>query len=125
MTPNLQVIAQNGQQLYETIHIDAVKSKPAVYVQYVFDIPPPQATRETDPDQPIMKRRSDNGDTASPQGAQPGSGPDPDQPVMKRRSDDSDSTASPQTGGTTTSPQPADPDQPVMKRRSDNSNPSQ
>ena len=120
-------LSQNGQQLYETMHIDAVKSKPAVYVQYVFDIPPPQATRETDPDQPVMKRRSDNSDTASPQGAQTGTGSDPDQPVMKRRSDDSDSTSNPQgtqTGGSTTSPQPPDPDQPVMKRRTDNS-PSQ
>lgn len=132
-------LSQNGQQLYETVHVDAVKSKPAVYLSYVYDIPPP-VNRETDPNQPVMKRRSDDSSSASSgQGSQTGAASDPNQPVMKRRPDDSDDTSaaqgtpangtssspSTQTSGTTTSPQPPDPDQPVMKRRSDNSNPSQ
>ena len=116
-------LSQNGQQLYETLHIEAVKSKPSLYIQYVFDIPPPQTTRQTDPDQPVMKRRSDNSDTnASPQGTQAGGGsPDPNQPVLKRNSDDSGSTSSP-LPQILHPPDPPDPNQPVMKRRSDNGN---
>ena len=112
-------LSQNGQQLYETLHIDAVKSKPAVYISYVYDIPPPQATHETDPDQPVMKRRSDNSDSASPQGTQTGGAPDPNQPVLKRKSDDSDTASTPQPPATQPTSEP-DPDQPVMKRRSGN-----
>ena len=89
-------LSPNGQQLYETLHIDAAKSKPAVYLSYVYDIPPPQPTHATDPDQPVMKRRSDDSTSASgTQGAQSGGQSDPNQPVMKRRTDDStDSSAS-------------------------------
>jgi hypothetical protein len=116
-------LSQNGRQLYETMHIDAAKSKPALYIQYVYDIPSAQASRETDPNQPVMKRRADNSNSAaSPQGTQTGGETDPNQPVMKRRTDNSDTAASPQ--GTQTGGQP-DPDQPVMKRRPDNSSPSQ
>ena len=135
-------LSQNGQQLYETVHIDAAKSKPAVYLSYVYDIPPPPASHQTDPNQPVMRRRSDDSASASgPQGAQSGGTTDPSQPVMKRRSDDSDddsaaqstqptaSASSPQgtqTSGSAPGPQPTDSDQPVMKRRSDNtSSPSQ
>ena len=83
-------LSQNGRQLYETMHVDAAKSKPALYIQYVYDIPSAQASRETDPNQPVMKRRSDNSDSAaSPQGTQTGGQPDPDQPMMKRRPDNS------------------------------------
>ena len=134
-------LSQDGQQLYETMHIDAAKSKPALYIQYVYDIPSAQASRETDPNQPVMKRRSDESNSAaSPQGTQTGGASDPNQPVMKRRSDGSDdasttqgtqasdstsSSQGTQTSGGASSPQPPDPDQPVMKRRSDNSSPSQ
>lgn len=120
-------LSQNGRQLYETVHIDAAKPKPAVYLSYVYDIPPPQATHETDPNQPVMKRRSDDSSSASnSQGTQTSSVSDPNQPVMKRRSDNSDDAPqATQTSGSASTPQPPDPDQPVMKRRSDNSSPSQ
>ena len=138
-------LSQNGRQLYETIHIDAAKSSPAVYLSYVYDIPPPQATHESDPNQPVLKRRSD--DSASTSGTQGSGTSDPNQPVLKRRSDDSDDTSATQAtqpsdstasssssnsqssqasgSATSTTPQPPDPDQPVMKRRTDNSSPSQ
>jgi hypothetical protein len=114
-------LSQNGRQLYETLHIDAVKSKPSLYIQYVYDIPSPQASHETDPDQPMMKRRSDNSNSdASPQGTQTGGESDPNQPVLKRKSDDSGSASSPQPPSPQTGGE-SDPNQPVMKRRSDNS----
>jgi hypothetical protein len=124
-------LSPNGRQLYETLHIEAVKKQPSLYVQYVYDIPPPGPSHETDPDQPVMKRHSDSSDTAAnPQGTQTGGATDPDQPVLKRKSNDSDSASSTpttQNGGTTSAPPSApttsapDPDQPVMKRRTDNS----
>src|ERR1035437_6012317 len=83
-------LSQDGQQLYETMHIDDAKSNPALYIQYVYDIPSAQASRETDPNQPVMKRRSDNSDSAAtPQGTQTGGETDPEQAVMKRRPDNS------------------------------------
>jgi len=112
-------LSQNGQQLYESIHIDAAKSSPAVYLSYVYDIPPPQATHESDRNQPVMKRRSDDSDDTSATQAT--------QPSDSTASSSSSSSQSSQASGsaTSTTPQPPDPDQPVMKRRTDNSSPSQ
>jgi hypothetical protein len=113
-------LSSDGRQFYETIHVDRGKSKGLLVIRYVYDVASgqeSQLTRETDPDQPVMKRRSgDSNSASSPQGTQTGEGSDPDQPVMKRRSDDSGSTSSPQAAPS--NPQP-DPDQPVMKRRTD------
>jgi hypothetical protein len=111
-------LSSDGRQFFETIHVDRGKSKGLLTVRYVYDVASGQEsllTHETDPDQPVMKRRADDKNTtSSPQDAQAGQGSDPDQPTMKRRSDDTDSTASPQAAPS--NPQP-DPDQPVMKRR--------
>jgi hypothetical protein len=112
-------LAQDGRQFFETIHVDRGRSKGQLVVRYVYDVATgqeSQLTRENDPDQPVMKRRSDNssgGDTSS-QSTPSGQGSDPDQPVMKRKSDDSGVASTPQ-GGPSNSP--PDPDQPVMKRR--------
>lgn len=133
-------LSGDGRQFFETFHVDTNKSKTPVVIQYVYDIASPetQLSHETDPDQPIMKRRSDTAtSTTQDQSSQPAQPSDPDQPVMKRRSDDSDSstqtssqtsTQSPQTQPTQPpdSGQPPDPDQPVMKRRTNSgSTPSQ
>jgi hypothetical protein len=112
-------LSPDGKQFYESIHVDRGKSKGLLSVRYVYDVSSGHEsvlTHATDPDQPVMKRRSDSssGD-ANSQDTQSGQPSDPDQPVMKRRSDDSDTTSSPPA--TESDPQP-DPNQPVMKRRS-------
>ena len=120
-------LSQDGRQFYETISVETNKSKSPVVLQYVYDMSSPESelTHATDPDQPVMKRRTDTTSGSSQdQGTQPSEPSDPNQPTMKRRSDDSSdsSTESPQS-------QPSaapDPDQPVMKRRTDSGNsPSQ
>jgi hypothetical protein len=112
-------LSEDGRQFFETIHVDRGKSKGFLVVRYVYDVSSgheSELTHETDPDQPVMKRRADAaGSGSNTQGTPAGQGSDPDQPVMKRRSDDSGSTSSPQD--TQSNPAP-DPDQPVMKRRS-------
>jgi hypothetical protein len=111
-------LAQDGRQFFETIHVDRGKSKGQLVVRYVYDVADgleSQLTREDDPSQPVMKRRSDTGSDASSQGTQSGQGSDPDQPVMKRKSDDSGSASTPQDTPSNSQP---DPDEPVMKRRS-------
>jgi hypothetical protein len=111
-------LAQDGRQFFETIHVDRGKSKGQLTVRYVYDVASgveSQLTREDDPEQPVMKRRADNGSEANSQGAQPAQGSDPDQPVMKRKTDDTGGASSPQDIPSNSQP---DPDQPVMKRRS-------
>jgi hypothetical protein len=119
-------LATDGRQFFETIHIDRGKSKGLLTVRYVYDVSTghdSELTHETDPNQPVMKRRSDDGNASTSPGTPNGQGSDPDQPTMKRRSDDSStpSTPSDTTTSTPQNPQPdqtPDPDQPVMKRRS-------
>jgi hypothetical protein len=124
-------LSADGRQFFETLRVETSKSKTPVVIQYVYDIgsAESQLSHETDPDQPVMKRRADPASTTSQdQGAQPAQPSDPNQPVMKRRADDSDtsSQSSTQTSSQTStpastqSPQPPDPDQPVMKRRTNN-----
>jgi len=115
-------LSADGRQFFETIHVDTNKSKTPVVIQYVYDIGSPQTalSHETDPNQPVMKRRSDTSSSDS-QSA------DPNQPTLRRRSDDSDTSTQSSTQSPQTQPaQQPDPDQPVMKRRTDNSDtPSQ
>jgi len=127
-------LSADGRQFFETFHVDTNKSKTPVVIQYVYDIGTPEGalSHETDPNQPVMKRRSDTNSSASEdQGSQAAQPSDPNQPVMKRRSDDSDTSTQSSTQTSTQSPQAQppqqpDPDQPVMKRRTDNgSAPSQ
>jgi hypothetical protein len=123
-------LSADGRQFFETFHVDTNKSKTPVVIQYVYDIGSPEAalSHETDPNQPVMKRRSDTSDSVSQdQGSQPAQPSDPNQPVMKRRSDDSDTSNQSSTQSPQTQPaQQPDPDQPVMRRRTDNSStPSQ
>ena len=81
-------LSRDGRQVYETINIDKSKSRGPLNVRYVYDIvnsKNSQSTRDSDPDQPVLKRHSDGSDTTqSPQGGQSGQQTDPDQPVMKR-----------------------------------------
>ncbi len=134
-------LSADGRQFFETLRVETSKTKTPVVIQYVYDIgsAESQLSHQTDPDQPVMKRRSDPASaTSQDQGTQPAQPSDPNQPVMKRRSDDGDtSSQSPtQTSSQTTNPastpvstqtptpqapQPPDPDQPVMKRRTNNS----
>lgn len=118
-------LSADGRQFFETFHVDTNKSKTPVVIQYVYDMgtPETQLSHETDPDQPVMKRRSDTtSSSASPgQDSQPAQPSDPNQPVMKRRSDDSDTSPQDSTQSPQTQPsQQPDPDQPVMKRRTNN-----
>ncbi len=115
-------LSPDGRQFFETVHVDRGKSKGLLTLRYVYDGATgteSQLTHETDPDEPVMKRRSDSGTTnPNSQNSPSGQPSDPDQPVMKRGSNDGGSAPSPQTAPDTQSnPQP-DPDQPVMKRRS-------
>ena len=116
-------LSQDGRQVYETLHVDRGKSKGSLVVRYVYDIASSRtAGHESDPNQPVLKRHSDDSNSASsPQGTQTGQDADPNQPVLKRHADDSNDASSPQ--GTQTG-QDADPDQPVLRRRPDDSNSS-
>lgn len=51
-------LSADGRQLYETLHIDRAKSRGQLIVRYVYDTPNPQK-QEPDPDQPVLKRHSD------------------------------------------------------------------
>ena len=124
-------LSQDGRQFYETISVETNKSKSPVQLQYVYDMSTPedQLSHETDPNQPVMKRRSDDSNGSSQtSGAQPSQPSDPNQPTMKRRTDDGSDTSttqSPQAQPATATPDATpDPDQPVMKRRTDSSNSS-
>jgi hypothetical protein len=114
-------LSPDGKKFYESIHVDRGKSKGLLSVRYVYDVSSgheSEMTHATDPDQPVMKRRTDSsGGDASSQDSQSGQPSDPDQPMMKRRSDDSTTTSSPPD---TPADSPPDPDQPVMKRRTGN-----
>jgi hypothetical protein len=89
-------LSPDGRQFFETIHVDRGRSIGLLTVRYVYDVSSgyeSELNHQTDPNQPVMKRRSDNsGSDTSSQGTQASqqdglsSQPrDPDQPVMKRR----------------------------------------
>jgi hypothetical protein len=61
-------LSRDGRQVYETINVDTGKSRRQMNVRYVYDIDSKnaQSSRDSDPDQPAMKRRSDNSNS-SPQ----------------------------------------------------------
>jgi hypothetical protein len=112
-------LSSDGRQFFETVHIDRGKSKGLLVIRLVYDAAgaATQATHETDPNQPVMKRRAET--SASPSGdsgIQTDQGANPNQPAMKPPAGDGANTSSP--------PAPPDPDQPVMRRRTDNSNSS-
>jgi hypothetical protein len=89
-------LSQDGRQFYETLHIDRSKSKGLLVVRYVYDVASStaQADHESDPDQPVLKRHSDDSNSvSSPQGTQTGQDADPNQPVLKRRPDNSNSSS--------------------------------
>ena len=112
-------LSSDGRQFFETVHIDRGKSKGLLVIRLVYDAAgaATQATHETDPNQPVMKRRAET--SASPsdaQGTQTDQGTDANQSATKPLPGDSANTSSP--------PAPTEPDQPVMRRRTDNSNSS-
>jgi hypothetical protein len=119
-------LSQDGRQVYETMRIDRSKSRGALVVRYVYDIANSQNAQtghKYDPDQPVLKRHSDDSNgVSSPQGTQTGQDADPNQPVLKRHPDDSNSVSSPPYTPQTS--QDADPNQPVLRRRPDDSNSS-
>jgi hypothetical protein len=89
-------LSQDGRHAYETVHIDRGKSKGMLVVRYVYDIVSHQSGRsghDSDPEQPVLKRHSDDVNTSSPTGAQTGTDPDPNQPVLKRHSGDSSNSS--------------------------------
>jgi hypothetical protein len=112
-------LSSDGRQFFETVHIDRGKSKGLLVIRFVYDAAgaATQATHETDPNQPVMKRRAET--SASPSSA-PGTETDqsagPNQSATKPSPGDGANTSSPAA--------PPDPDQPVMRRRTDNSNSS-
>jgi hypothetical protein len=111
-------LSSDGRQIFETIHVDRGKSIGLLVIRFVYDVAgaATQATHETDPNQPVLKRHADTSNSATgAQGSPTEPEADPNKPVLKRASDDS---------STTSTPQPPDPNQPVMKRRADNSNSS-
>jgi hypothetical protein len=55
-------LSQDGRQMYETLHIDNGK-KTAIVIRYVYDVSRPdmEGGQESDPDRPVLKRNSDDG----------------------------------------------------------------
>ena len=111
-------LASDGKQFFETIHVDRGKSKGTLVIRYVYDVSAgasSQATHETDPDQPVLKRHAASSTSApDADGTQTAQPADPDQPVLKRKADDSSSTPNPQSAPTAPD---NDPDKPVLKRK--------
>jgi hypothetical protein len=117
-------LATDGKQFFETIRVDRGKSKGNLVIRYVYDVSSgirSQATHETDPDQPVLKRHAAGNSAPDADGTQTAQPADPDQPVLKHKTDDSSSTPSPQSAP---SAPDNDPDKPVLKRHSGNSSSS-
>jgi len=56
-------LSKDGKQVYETITIERGKNRGSLNVRYVYDIAGssnPQSSQGSDPDQPVMKRHSDD-----------------------------------------------------------------
>jgi hypothetical protein len=61
-------LSQDGRQLYETLHIDRGKSRGSLVVRYVYDGTNPkngQSGHDSDPEQPVLKRHSDDNNSSS------------------------------------------------------------
>jgi hypothetical protein len=56
-------LSQDGRQFYETLRIDNSWSKTALVIRYVYDAynAETQSDQDSDPDRPVIKRRSDDG----------------------------------------------------------------
>jgi hypothetical protein len=62
-------LSPDGLQIYETLHIDRGKSRGPLVARYVYDVANSQsgqAGRDSDPDQPVLKRHADDSNS-SPQ----------------------------------------------------------
>ncbi len=61
-------LSQDGRKLYETLHIDNGRAKTPLVIRYVYDISNShmQSGQDSDPDRPVLKRNSEDGDS-SPQ----------------------------------------------------------
>ena len=62
-------LSPDGRQVYETLRIDRSKSRAPLVVRYVYDMAVSQngqAGRDSDPDQPVLKRHADDSNS-SPQ----------------------------------------------------------
>jgi len=56
-------LSPDGRQVYETLHIDRGKSRGPLVARYVYDVANSQngqAGRDSDPDQPVLKRHADD-----------------------------------------------------------------
>jgi hypothetical protein len=56
-------LSKDGKQVYETITIERGKNRGSLNVRYVYDIAGssnPPSSQSSDPDQPVMKRHSDD-----------------------------------------------------------------
>jgi hypothetical protein len=61
-------LSQDGRQVYETLHVDGSKSKGPLVVRYVYDVANLQNVQtghDSDPDQPVLKRHPDDGNSSS------------------------------------------------------------
>jgi hypothetical protein len=60
-------LSQDGQQLFETLHIDNGRSSTPLYIRYVYDVASSdtQSGQDSDPNRPVLKRNPDDG--SSPQ----------------------------------------------------------
>jgi len=61
-------LSRDGRQVYETLSVDRGKSRGPLVVRYVFDIAIPknaQTGRDSDPDQPVLKRHPDESNSSS------------------------------------------------------------
>jgi hypothetical protein len=62
-------LSPDGKQVYETMHIDRAKSRGPLVVRYVYDSANSQNSqngRDSDPDKPVLKRQTGDGNS-SPQ----------------------------------------------------------
>jgi hypothetical protein len=61
-------LSQDGRQVYETLHMDRGKSRGPLVVRYVYDAANSQdiqSGHDSDPDQPVLKRRPADSNSSS------------------------------------------------------------
>jgi hypothetical protein len=61
-------LSGDGRQVYETLSVDRSKSRGPLVVRYVFDISVPknaQTGHDSDPDQPVFRKRADDSNSSS------------------------------------------------------------
>jgi hypothetical protein len=112
-------LSPDGKQFIETFHVDRGKNRSPVIARYVYDIPGAQAAKvqaPPDPDQPVMKRRSDDAASTTQNPQAPS---DQSSQTQATQAPQTQSSQAPQTqpGQTPQTQSAPDPDQPVMKRR--------